>query len=230
VCRRRIWLALASACAAALCLAGSAAGTQDETSTSTNWSGYTLAGGPFTVTTAVFNVPNLTAAPTATSTSEWVGVDGADPTDRSLIQAGVRETYNPHTNRVELYVWWEILPALEQPIRLPIAVGDRIRVTITRLAGARWQIEVANLTEGGRFVTTRRYDGPGRTVDFIVEAPADRHGRIGTLGHYVPDVTFGDLRATGRRGALHAMTMVQGGVAVSQVSHLAPHGFSVSYG
>lgn len=213
----------------ALFASAGAAATQPGAAMSDNWSGYVENGGPFSATSATFNVPNLTAAKTSTSTSEWVGLDGMNPSDRSLIQAGVRETYVPRTNRVELIVWWEILPALETIVPLPIAVGDRINVSISRLAGGQWQIQIRNLTKGRQFTTTQPYGGPGRTGDWIVEAPADQRGAIQELGHYVPDVTFGNLRIAGRQGALKPQTMVQHGAVVSEVSRAATHGFSVTY-
>jgi Peptidase A4 family len=117
----------------ALCATAGAARTQPATSLSSNWSGYLAAGGPFSVTDASFNVPNLTAAPTKTATSEWVGIDGTNPKDRSLIQAGVSERYDPRTNLVEIHAWWEILPALETKMSLPVTAGDRISVSIGRV-------------------------------------------------------------------------------------------------
>lgn len=213
----------------ALAVAATAAGTQGEQMTSDNWSGYIVDGGPFSVTTATFNVPNLTASSAKTDTSEWVGVDGSDPTDDSLIQAGVREEYDPHTNLVHFRVWWEILPALETFVRMTVNPGDRMSISIGRSSATRWQIGIRNLTSGQSFAVTRPYRGPGRTADWIVEAPSDADGTEKILGHYVPDVTFSDVRAAGRQDALHAITMVQRGVVVSQVSRLTAHGFSVSY-
>jgi hypothetical protein len=227
---RHAWAALAVVALCALASASGAAGTSGEGMTSTNWSGYIIDGGPFSVTTATFNVPNLTAAPTRTVTSEWVGVDGSDPTDRSLIQAGVTEVYDRGSNLVRFHAWWEILPALETVAPLTVRAGDRVRVSIGRVSSGLWRIEITNLTRGGDFATTQPYRGPGRTADWIVEAPSDRSGRVETLGHYVPDVSFGDVRAAGPQGALHALTMVQRGAVVSEVSHLTRHGFSVTYG
>jgi Peptidase A4 family len=226
----RLAIVLTFACAIALGLSASATGTDPVAMASTNWSGYIIDGGPFIVVTATFNVPNLTAAPETTATSEWVGIDGLDSGDRSLIQAGVSETYLPATNRVNLHAWWEILPALETPVALPVHVGDLVTITIARLTNARWQIAIDNVTEHRRFVTTRAYDGPGRSADWIVEAPSDRNFRTRTLGHFVPDVTFRNVRLAGAQRVVHPVTMMQRGAVVSHASPMTPRGFRVSYG
>jgi hypothetical protein len=224
------WATLAAAAALALVAAASAAGTQGGEMISKNWSGYIVDGGPFSVASATFNVPNLTTAPAATGTSEWVGVDGLDSSDRSLIQAGVAERLDPAKNLVHFHAWWEILPALETPVDLPVSAGDRITVSIARVGGGRWQIRIDNLTRHRGFATTQRYDGAGRTADWIVEAPSDKHFKVLTLGHYVPDVRFTGVHVAGTQGALHPVTMVQRGAVVSEVSQLTTHGFSVHYG
>lgn len=226
----RTWVALTLVCAAALCASAGATGTDPAAMTSTNWSGYIIDGGPFTVATATFNVPNLTAAAGVTGTAEWVGLDGLNSRDRSLIQAGVNETYDPKANRVNLHAWWEILPALETPVLLPVSVGDKVNITISRLTAGSWQIALKNLTQGRDYVIVRPYDGPGRTADWIVEAPSDRHFKIRPLGHFVPDVTFRNVRLAGAQREVHPVTMVQGGAIVSHASPMTASGFRVSYG
>jgi peptidase A4-like protein len=222
-------LAVALLIGIALCAKAGTAHTRAATSLSANWSGYLAAGGPFSVTDATFNVPNLTAAPSTTSTSEWVGIDGTNPKDRSLIQAGVSETYDPHANLVRFHAWWEIMPALETIVPLPVDAGDRISVSIGRLSSGTWRIAIRNVTRHRAFTTTQPYSGPGRTADWIVEAPSDPRGRIKTLGHYVPDVTFSNVHLGGHRGALQPQSMVQNGKVVSEVSRVRANGFSVGY-
>jgi hypothetical protein len=224
------WATLLAASAIALVASATAAGTKGAEIVSHNWSGYLVDGGPFATATATFNVPNLTAASGPTATAEWVGIDGSDPRDRSLIQAGVAERYDPVKNVVRVHAWWEILPAVETVVSLPVGVGDRVTVSIGRLTGGRWQIVIDNLTRHGQFVTTQAYGGPGRTADWVVEAPTDVHGRVLTLGRFVPDVTFTGVHVGGTQGALHPLKMVQQGGVVAEVSRLTTHGFSVTYG
>jgi hypothetical protein len=221
-------LLLAAAASAGLVLVGPA-GSRPAVDLSHNWSGYLEQGGPYNLSMATFNVPNLAAALGKTSTSEWVGIDGTDPADQSLIQAGIDERYDPATNRVTFHAWWEILPALQTFVPLPVGAGDRVNIAIARLTNGRWQIRLTNLTRHKQFTTTQDYSGPGRTADWIVEAPTDAHGNLLTLGHYVPDVTFSSVRLDGHRGTLRPQTMVQGGVVVSEVSHVGRTSFTVAY-
>jgi Peptidase A4 family/Putative Ig domain len=198
---------------------------------SSNWSGYVAAGGPFTAVAGTFNVPSLTAVPTRAATAEWVGLDGSSPADPSLIQAGVQETYDPSTNAVRWFAWWEILPEVETPIPLPVAAGNVITVSINQLSAGLWRITVTNDTSGQTFSTTQSYSGTGESAEWIVEAPISAStGNIEVLGSYTPNVGFSNLSTTGTQTFVTAEVMVQKGVIVSVPSALTPAGFNVAYG
>jgi hypothetical protein len=198
---------------------------------SSNWSGYVAAGGPFTAVAGTFNVPGLTAAPTRTATAEWVGIDGSSASDPSLIQAGVQETYDPSTNVVRRFAWWEILPEAETPIPLPVAAGDVVTVAINQLSPGVWRIAVTNNTTGQTFSTTQSYSGTGESAEWIVEAPISAiTGKIEALGPYTPNVTFSDLSTTGTQTSVTDEVMVQNGATVSEPSAFTPAGFTVAYG
>jgi hypothetical protein len=204
-----------------------------QTVLSTNWSGYAALGGPFTSVSGTFTVPNLTSGPVSTSTSEWVGIDGATSNDQSLIQAGVAENYNAGTNLVSLHAWWEILPAAETPISMTVSPGNTITVVISQLSGSTWQISIANTSTGQNFTTQQSYSGSLSSAEWIVEAPGSQIGNQviqTTLGQYSPNVTFTNVSTTGAEGSLMASVMVQGGTTVSQPSALTPAGFTVAYG
>jgi Peptidase A4 family len=196
-----------------------------------NWSGYVEFGGSFTAVRGTFNIPNLGASPNSTATSEWVGIDGATTDHPSLIQAGVDEAYDPATNLVRLYAWWEILPARETVVPLRVRVGDRISVLVGRVANGLWTIEIRDDTSGRKFTTTKPYAGPESSAEWIVEAPTSASGRITTLGHYVPDVRFSDLRFGGAsQHSLDELQIVQDGSVLSTPSALTSDGFAVAYG
>jgi Peptidase A4 family len=200
------------------------------TVTTSNWSGYSEAGGPFTYITGTFNVPNLAVSGTLTDTSEWVGIDGAG--NQSLIQAGVNEAYDPTSNRVYVNAWWEILPAPSTPIfSLVVTPGDMVTVTISELSAGLWSITVTDDTTGQTFTTNLPYSGPAQSAEWIVEAPTMvSGGTTFTLGNYSPAVTFSNLGATGTPTSLYAVVMVQNGVPVSMPSAFVPAGFTVAYG
>ena len=199
---------------------------------SSNWSGYVAEGGPFTAVAGTFNVPTLTTAATRAATAEWVGIDGSSASDPSLIQAGVQETYDPSsTSPVRWFAWWEILPAAETQIPLPVAAGNAITVAINQLSAGHWRITVTNDTTGQTFTTTQSYSGTGESAEWIVEAPISAiTGRIEALGPYDPNVTFSNLSTTGTETSLTDEVMVQNGVTVSTPSVFTPAGFSVAYG
>ncbi len=123
------------------------------TMSTTNWSGYGLAGSGFTGVTGTFNVP---APHKSTScledTAIWVGVDGLHNHD--LLQAGIAETGFTRTappdwpsagfsglvctGRVQVYAWWEDLPSGAERVDLPIHVGDSVTVSIFKMSPGWW--------------------------------------------------------------------------------------------
>ena len=201
------------------------------TQQSRNWSGYIAGGGPFTAVSGTFNVPSLIPGARPSSTAEWVGLDGTSAADASLIQAGVQETYDPSTNAVRWFAWWEILPDPETRIALPVAAGDVVTVAIGQLGPGSWKISVTNDTTSQTFSTTESYSGPGASAEWIVEAPSSAlTGGIAMLGSYTPNVTFRSLSTVGAQASLTAEVMVQSGVTVSEPSALTSTGFAVAYG
>jgi hypothetical protein len=143
----------------------------------------------------------------------------------------VAESYDPSTNSVDVYAWWEILPALETYVPLSVEPGNEVTVTISQLSAGLWSISLKNDTTGQAFSTTQSYSGPGSTAEWIVEAPTSGStGALDTLGHYVPNVTFRNLRISGTQGQLREVVMIENGVAVSGPSTLTSAGFTVAYG
>ena len=198
---------------------------------SSNWSGYIGFGGPYTTVTGTFNVPNLYSAPVTEKTAEWVGIGGASESDPNLIQAGVAETLNPVTNQVDIHAWWEILPAPETRVFLPVRSGDSVTVTIAEASPGLWNISIVDNTTAGQFVISQAFNGLAQSVEWIVEAPTDLTSMATlTLGDYTPDVTFTSLRLTGTQVSVTRCTMIQNGAPVSTPSTLTSNGFTVAYG
>ncbi len=196
---------------------------------SLSWSGYVAGSGPYTSVSGTFNVPDLAATSVETVAAEWVGIDGFGGT-RSLIQAGVDETYDPTARTVYTQAWWEILPAPSTPIvAMTVVPGDSVTVAISQLSGSLWSIAVTDDTTRQSYTTQQTYSGPQTSADWIVEAPTSLNGTQETLGAYSPAVTFSDLRAGGSETAFTSVTMVQGGATVSVPSAMTAAGFSVSY-
>jgi hypothetical protein len=194
-----------------------------------NWSGRADVGKSFTAVIGTFNVPNILPSSGPTTTSEWVGIDGA--TNSSLIQAGVTEMYDPTTNSVSTYAWWEILPAANTPIQMSVSTGDICTVTIYQVSGSTWDINFEDNTNGQTFNTEQSYYGPETSMEWIVEAPIGASGKEDVLGHYAPDVEFTNMRATGVTMTTTRLIMKQNGVPVSTPSSMTGvWGITVGYG
>jgi hypothetical protein len=198
--------------------------------TSSNWSGYILSGGPYTAVTGTFNVPTVSASPTDTSTSEWVGVDGADPSDQDLLQAGVAQDYSADTDRYVTYAWVEELPAAAEPIPLEVEPGDQVTVTISLVATNTWNVYVKNDSTGQAFSIDETYSGRGLSAEWVVEAPTlVSTMSIATVGAFSP-VTFTGLGVNPVSGSFASVILVQDGQWVSVPSGLTPTGFTVAHG
>jgi len=212
---------------------------------SSNWAGYAVTAGPYSVVKGTFTVPSLVSALPSfgggqrpEQVSEWVGLDGMSSSDASLIQAGVDEYPDPANPAVvDIQPWWEILPAAETNITsVAVSVGDKVTVTIWKLGAATWRINLTDDTDGQSFTTPpEHYTGPGVSAEWIVEATSEcqlesSECRTAKLAPYSPQVTFSALGMTGPPATtLQAISMMQGAQQVATPSALSSDGFSVSY-
>ncbi len=135
---------------------------------SSNWAGYFVDHGPYTNVAGQWRVPTVlpTAAPTFSAL--WIGIDGA--TNQSLIQVGTEQAF--YGGRAHYLAWWEILPAPAVAIpTIPIRPGDVMSARIMEVSAGQWRITIVDRTRGRSTTTTRRYDGPGSSAEWIEEAP-----------------------------------------------------------
>ncbi len=212
-----------------------ASSTPPASTQSSNWSGYSTTGGPFTVVKGTFTVPSVTpGTPSYDQVAEWVGVDGANNADTSLIQAGVDEYSDPSSpNDFDLQAWWEILPAAETDITtVTVKAGDSITVTLWQVSTSSWEINLTDNTNGESYTTPpEQYSGPGSSAEWIVEATTRCTFRCVTseLAPYSPAVVFSNLGMTGPESALQEDSMVQRAGVVATPTALTAKGFSVPY-
>jgi hypothetical protein len=201
--------------------------------TSTNWSGYVAEGNSFTSVAGTFTIPTVTSAgSTTSSTAEWVGVDGFADGNADLIQAGVAENVD-RSGGVEVYAWWEILPASETRIdSVPVAAGDTVTVTIQQVSAGTWSIQLVDVTKNQSFTTTQSYAGKGLSAEWIVEAASTGLGRVLTLGRYSPNVMFTGIGWAGSATGFRPIQMQQRSGVVSVPSGLSADqsAFVVAYG
>lgn len=137
--------------------------------TSSNWSGYAVTGrkGSFRRISAEWIVPFIKPTSRSTYSSAWIGIDGFR--NSSLIQTGTaHECVN---GVVRYYPWWEILPAMETVIPLPVSPGDRMQARIAKISRGKWSIQLRNLSKNWNFRTVQHYTGPHTSAEWIMEAP-----------------------------------------------------------
>ena len=140
---------------------------------SRNWSGYAITGATYTSVSGSWQVPTVNAPTTHRKSSRysatWVGIDGFEPRDGNLIQAGTEQDWVDGTAFYRS--WWEILPAAETPISsITVHPGDTMVVTITE-GSPDWTITVTDSTTGQSFTTMQRYHGDLSSAEWIQEAP-----------------------------------------------------------
>ena len=197
-----------------------------------NWSGYMATPGPYTAVSGTFTVPSLSTGTTGQEMlTEWVGVDGCH--NSSLIQAGVTEIPDPGTPEgFDLYAWWEVLPAANQPITtVTVSPGDEVSVAIGQVSGTSWEIRLTDDTNGQSYAQDVNYTGPGTSAEWILEAPTDSQTRQQLLlAPYTPAVDFSGFSATGESTSVSEVVMAQENQQVSTPCPLTPAGFTVAYG
>jgi hypothetical protein len=141
--------------------------------TSQNWAGYVVNGGPFDQVSGTFTVPvpqsgsSSSCATTQCATSTWVGIDGNS--NNYLIQAGV--VVFSSGSGTGYQSWWEILPNPSENISLGVQPGQLVTVTISNLQNGDWQIVLVNDSTGQSYSTTQPYSGPADSAEWILEAP-----------------------------------------------------------
>jgi hypothetical protein len=200
------------------------------TENSENWSGYGVAGGPFTSARGTFNVPAITGAGRDASAAEWVGIDGFGPGASSIIQAGVGEDYSAASNTTRIYAWYELYPAPAFGIPIPVAAGDTVTVSIAQESGGLWDLLVKDETNGQSMDNEFSYTGQATTAEWIVEAPFSTVTQsVVPLATFTP-VTFSHLGAAPSGAPATRFVMFQDGTQISTPSPLSSNGFTVGYG
>jgi hypothetical protein len=217
---------------------------------SSNWSGYAVAGGPFTIAQGTFTVPVLTSDATCNeAVSDWVGIDGENasnlPTDTDLIQAGIGESMtNPETGACTadefwFWAWWEILPAAATPVAISMNPGDSVTVTIGVLDDGNYGIIIQDNSNGQDFTIEQPYYGAGGSAEWIVEAPVvpsqcgqgidpSEIAGICPLAAINP-IDWTGLAVEGTPSALYQISMVQDGDQVAIPTAFDNGAFEVDY-
>ena len=131
-------------------------GLRGEVTTQT-WSGYAVtAGAPYTSASATWQVPDVSYDGGNTPYGyeyvlNWVGIGGY--ADSTLIQLGTESAVSTSGDK-SFYVWYELYPAVTQPISQTLNPGDVVTVSL-ECTGAcspnqtqTWQLRISDVTAG----------------------------------------------------------------------------------
>jgi len=199
---------------------------------SSNWSGYAKTGS-YTRASGAWVVPSVAPSRKATYSSQWVGIDGFN--NSSLIQTGTEADY--YNGSAHYGAWWEILPAAETVIRsMTVQPGDHMTASVTKGSGNSWTITITDMSTNPiqTFSTVQTYTGPGKSVEWIEEAPSVG-GHVATLAAYSSPDTFDPGTANAGNPGL---TAADGGVMIQRNHQVSTpsvpdsdkDGFNMAYG
>jgi hypothetical protein len=198
-------------------------------STSANWSGYAVTGGPFTGVSASWTQPTVTCAPGETSYSAfWVGLDG--DTTSTVEQIG---TDSDCVNGVPTYyAWYELYPKLSAQL-VSISAGDSISASVTTDGRGNFTLEIS-VNGTPTTVQGKLPHASLSSAEVIAEAPSSNHGPNGELGlASFGTVSFTHATADGTSLGLQGpdpITMVRGGTTLAVPSGITSGGdFSVGW-
>ena len=123
---------------------------------------------------------------------------------------------------VRIFAWWEDLPSGPVAIKLPVAVGDSVTVSIFKMSPGWWALAVHDLTTKRSFFLAQPYVSPQTSVEWVVEAPQV----MGILSHPVPfsTVNFRYLGAEGETRDLERFSFRSGGHVASASEVLGTSG------
>ena len=171
--------------------------------TSANWSGYAVTtGAPYTSASATWQVPNVSYDGGNTPYGgeyvfNWVGIGGYS--DSTLIQLG-NESVVSTAGATSFYVWYELYPAVSQPISQTVRPGDIITASLECTAACSpssvqtWQLTISDQTVGWTWTQSFQYQSSMASAEWITEPPYSNG--ILPLADYV-QATYDPVEANG---------------------------------
>ncbi len=252
----RLWMPIPLIVAALFAAAAPAA--LADSVTSSNWAGYAVhrAGMGFKKVAAAWTQPTATCTEGSQAYSAiWVGLGGYNESSTALEQIG-SEVDCTASGKVDSSVWYELVPAASQTIKMRVRPGDGLYATVT-VNGNKVVLTILDATTHRSFKKTLHASAVDvSSAEWIVEAPSDCisantcqtlpladfgsaafafagaqsvAGHLGTISDPAWDVSKIRLTATGHRFVGYNGSSSLVGVATPSV--LAPSGssFKVTY-
>lgn len=207
------------------------------TTTSQNWSGYTLPRGIISGVRAQWTEPNVSNQVPGAYMVTWVGVGGWDQSYNNIVQIGTRAVVAG--GQVVHDVWYETLPPNHWYSLGTIAAGDSVAASVTLEPGStqKWDLALVDLTTHQTFKITVTFSSLRVYADYIVEDP-DATSNNGPP--YYPFPTFApitiskaDVRYSGDWLSIAAIpglqvTLVQSGRTLARPGPLHNDTFTVT--
>jgi hypothetical protein len=197
-------------------------------STSTNWSGYAVAGGRYTTVSASWVQPTVTCSGTAYS-SFWIGIDG--DTSNTVEQTGTDADCSGTTP--VYYAWYEMYPRYPVNYSDVVAPGDHFTSTVTTNGSGNFTLTLTNTTRGWKESVAKRLKSAQlASAEVIAEAPSGSRGvlplaNFGTAGFSAAKVNGSTL--TSSTPGIDAITMKSGSTIKAQPSSISNGAFSVAW-
>jgi len=140
-------------------------------STSTNWSGYAVAGTSATHVIGTWTQPAVTCTAGENSwSSPWVGIDG--DTSNTVEQIGTDSDCQNGTP--VYYAWYEMYPKSLVSLSLAVRPGDSFTGEVTSAASGAFVLKLTDNTTKASFQTTQGSKRARRTsVEWIMEGPSN---------------------------------------------------------
>lgn len=198
-------------------------------STSTNWSGYDVAGGTYRTVRATWVQPAVNCTATAYS-SFWVGIDG--DTSNTVEQTGSEA--DCQGTRPVYSAWYEMYPKFPVTFSNPVAPGDHFSATVSTDGNGSFTLSLKDTTKGWTQTTTQRLKKAQlASAEVIAEAPSSSGGvlplaNFGTVSFSGATVNGSALTSSTR--GIDAITMkTSSGTVKAQPSSISNGSFSVTW-
>jgi hypothetical protein len=147
-----------------------------------NWAGYVANGGGYTSVSGSWTIPQIPATSGFTADATWVGIGGVNSSD--LIQTGTQVITSASSTTYQ--AWYEMLPAVSNPIPITVNPGDSISASITESAANEWTIS---------------YNSSGASAEWIEEMPSQGNNA------FIPLDNFGALQFSATLAARNGQTL-----------------------
>jgi Peptidase A4 family len=199
-------------------------------STSTNWSGYAVAGGTYTTVSSSWTQPAVNCSVTPTGWSSfWVGLDG--DTSNTVEQTGTEADCS--SGRAVYSGWYEMYPKFPKSYADTVAPGDHFTATVTTDGRGGFALTLSDTSRGWSHTTSARLKSARlASAEVIAEAPSSSGGVLpladfGTVGF--SGATVNGAALTSSTPGIDPITMVSGSTVKAQPSGISNGSFSVAW-